>query len=160
MTTTFLAALVFTLFYLVGLAGVILPALPGVPMVALGALLAAWITGFEVLTWTTVIITALLTVLAQGLDYVAAAVGAKRFGGSRAGFWGSIVGALLGLFVPPFGFIIGALVGAVGAELLTGRPLDEAWRAGIGAFVGTLGGMLVKFIIIVTIGFLIYPRFF
>jgi len=160
MTTTVLAALVFTLLYLVSVVGVVLPVLPGVPVAALGALLAAWMTGFETLTWTVVLTVAGLAVLAQLLDYLAAALGAQRYGASRAGLWGSVIGALVGIFIPPFGFIVGALVGAVLAELLIGRPPREALRAGVGAFVGTLGGILAKLVIVVTIGFLVFPKFF
>ena len=160
MTTLVLAALVFTLFYLVGIASVVLPALPGVPVVAVGALLAAWMTGFEVLTWTTVAVTTALALLAWGLDYLAAALGAQRYGSSPAGLWGSIIGSIVGIFFPPFGFILGALIGAVVAELFVGRPPTEAFRAGIGAFVGTLGGIVVKIVILVSIAFVVYPRFF
>jgi len=155
-----LAGLVFTLFYLLGVASIVIPALPGVPVVAVGALLAAWMTGFEVLSWTTVVITAALALLAWLLDALAAAVGAQRYGSSRAGLWGSIVGSVLGLFFPPFGFILGALVGAVIAELFVGRPFAEAFRAGIGAFVGTLGGIVAKIVILITIAFVVYPKFF
>ena len=157
--TMLFAALVFTLFYLVGVASIVLPALPGVPIVAVGALLAAWITGFDVLSPTTVVITAVLALLAFFLDYLAAAVGAQRYGSSRAGLWGSIIGSVLGIFVPPFGFIVGALIGAVVAELSIGRPFAEAFRAGVGALVGTLGGIVAKVIILVSIAFVVYPKF-
>jgi uncharacterized protein YqgC (DUF456 family) len=155
-----LAGLVFTLFYLVGVASIVIPALPGVPVVAVGALLVAWMTDFEVLGWTTVIVTAALALLAWLLDALAAAVGAQRYGSSRAGLWGSIVGSILGLFFPPFGFLVGALVGAVAAELFVGRPFTEALKAGIGAFVGTLGGIVAKVVILITIAFVVYPKFF
>ncbi len=158
--TMLFAALVFTLFYLVGVASVVLPALPGVPIVAVGVLLAAWVTSFDVLSPTTVVITAALALLAWLLDYLAAAVGAQRYGSSRAGLWGSIIGSVLGIFVPPFGFIVGALVGAVVAELFIGRPFADAFRAGIGAFVGTLGGIVAKLVILVSIAFVVYPKFF
>jgi uncharacterized protein len=160
MTMLISAALVFTVFYLVGLASIVLPALPGVPIVAVGALLAAWMTGFEVVTTTTVVVVTALALLAWLLDYLAAVIGAQRYGSSRAGLWGSIIGSVVGIFFPPFGFILGALVGAVLAELIAGRPFPEAWRAGLGAFVGTLGGIVVKVIILISIAFVVYPRFF
>lgn len=155
---TILALSVFILFYLVSIAGILLPLLPGVPVAAVGALLAAWMTGFEGLGWTRVLIVAGLAVLAQLLDYIAALIGASRYGASRAGLWGSVIGSLLGLFFfPPFGFLIGALLGAVLAELLTGRPLPEAGQAGLGALVGTLGGIVAKLFIIIAIGVVVFP---
>ncbi len=156
---TALAVVLFAVFALAALVGIFLPVLPGVPLAAVGALLAAWLTGFESLGLTPLLVVAGLTVLALLVDYVAGLIGARRFGASRAGLWGSVVGALLGLFLlPPFGFLIGALAGAVGAELLTGRAPREALRAGFGVFVGTLGGMVTQTFIVVAIGFVVFPR--
>ena len=101
------------------------------------------------MTLSTVLVVTGLALLAWLLDYLAAALGAKRFGSSSAGLWGSIVG-----------FIVGALGSAVTAELFVGRPLPEAVQAGIGAFVGTLGGILAKIIVLLSIAFVVYPRFF
>lgn len=160
MTALILAAVVFTLFFLVGVLSVALPALPGVPVVAVGALLAAWITGFDAISVSTVLVVTGLAVLAWLLDYLAAAAGAKQFGSSRAGLWGSIVGSVVGIFFPPVGFIVGALVGAVAFELAAGRPFAEACRAGVGAFVGALGGIVAKIVVLVGIAFVVYPKFF
>lgn len=143
---------------LVGLAGVVLPVLPGVPLAALGALAAAWIRGFEAVGVMPLVWVAVLALAAQALDVAAGAVGARVSGAGRAGFWGGVVGSLAGLlWFPPFGFLLGALVGAVGAELLTGRPFDQAMRAGLGAFAGTLGGVVAKALILVAIAVVMIP---
>ncbi len=154
-----LAVVVFCLFTGAAVVGIFLPVLPGVPLAAVGALLAAWLTGFDALGVTPLLVVAGLTLLALLVDYVAGLIGARRFGASRAGVWGSVVGALLGLFLlPPFGFLIGALAGAVGGELLSGRAPREALRAGFGVFVGTLGGMVTQTFIVVAIVFVVFPR--
>lgn len=156
---TILAVVVFTLSYLVAIAGVFVPVLPGIPVAALGALLAAWLTGFEQLSLVPLIIVGVLVVLAISLDYVAGLLGAKRYGASRSGILGSIIGSLVGLiFFPPFGFLIGALGGAVLAELLSGRKAQEAFRAGLGVFVGTLGGILANLFLIIALGLVVFPR--
>lgn len=158
---TTLAIVLFTLFYLLAIVGIVLPVLPGIPLAALGALLAGWLTGFEQLTVGYVIWVIALAVLAQLVDFLGNALGAKRFGASRAGLWGGIIGSLVGLvWFPPLGFLLGALAGAVLAELLTGRRLDEALRSGVGALVGAFGGMVAKFLIVIAIGVLVFPRFF
>jgi uncharacterized protein YqgC (DUF456 family) len=142
----------------VGLAGVVLPVLPGVPLAAVGALAAAWVRGFDVVGVTPLVWVAVLALAAQALDLAAGAVGARVYGARRAGFWGGVLGSLAGLlWFPPFGFLLGALVGAVGAELLTGRPFDEALRAGLGAFAGTLGGVVAKALILVAIAVVMIP---
>lgn len=154
-----LAFVIFLFGYLIALAGIVLPALPGVPLAALGALIAAWLTGFTSLGPWPLALTIALALLSVILDYLAGIIGAKRYGASRAGVWGSIIGALIGLFFfPPLGFLLGALVGAVLFELLNARSLAEALRAGFGVFVGTLGGMLARVIILITIGIIVFPR--
>lgn len=155
------AAIVFILFYLVGLIGLIVPVLPGVPLIAVGAVLAAWLTGFERLAGLELAWVIGLAVLAQVIDYVAGLLGASRFGASRAGLWGSVIGGLLGVvFFPPWGFLTGALVGAVIAEIVVGRELVAAVRSGLGALVGTLGGLVARLFIVIAMGLIVFPRLF
>lgn len=154
-----LALVVFLLLWLVALAGVILPVLPGVPVAALGALLAAWMTGFRTLDLGPLVAVGVLTAAALLVDVAASYLGARVYGARRPGLWGGVFGSLAGLLLfPPFGFVIGALVGAVGAELLTGRPLAEAVRAGLGAFLGTLGGLVAKVLVLVAMVVVVLPR--
>ena len=88
-------------------------------------------------------------------------VGAKYYGAERAGVWGGVLGSLVGLvLLPPWGFLPGALLGAVLFELLAGRAPAEAWRSGVGAFVGTLGGVFAKLVIVVALAVVVYPRLF
>ncbi len=150
---------VFLVAYIVAFAGLILPVLPGVPIAALGAIIAAWMLSFKVITVTQVIIVALLAALAVVLDYLAGVVGAKGFGASTAGVWGSVIGSVIGLFFfPPFGFLVGAILGAIVAEIVSGRQLNEALRAAWGVFLGTLGGIFVKILLLIAIGIVVFPR--
>mgnify|MGYP000055183521 FL=1 len=157
-TALVLAYVVFGASWLVGIAGVLLPVLPGVPLVAVGALAAAWIRGFEVVGAAPLVWVAVLAVVAQVVDLLAGAIGAKLGGAGRAGFWGGVVGSLVGLFAaPPLGFLVGALVGAVAAEVLAGRSGADAVRAGIGAFAGTVGGVVAKALVLVAMAVVMVP---
>lgn len=127
-----------------GLAGVVVPALPGVPMVFAGLVLAAYATGFEPVGWGTIGVLGLLTALAWLLDFLAAALGAKRLGASPRAFWGATFGALVGIFFGLAGILLGPFVGAVVAELSTGRSASQAGRAGLGAWLGTIIGAAAK----------------
>lgn len=154
-----LAFAVFLIFFLAALVGVVLPVVPGIPLAALGAVLAGWMNRFEELTLVPLAIVVGLAVLAQLVDVASSWVGAKYYGAGRPGLWGGVIGSLLGLFLfPPFGFIVGALLGAVLFELMGGRSFNDAVRSGIGAFVGTLGGAVAKFVILAAIGVVVFPR--
>jgi len=72
---------------------------------------------------------ALLLIFA--VDFLATAVGTKKFGGSRRSAFGATLGTLLGLFLfPPFGIILGPFLGAVAAELLSGKKSIGACHLG------------------------------
>ena len=79
------------------------------------------------------------------LDYVTPMLGTKYSGGGKWGNWGCVIGTIAGLFVfPPWGVLIGPFAGAVIGELLGGKKSVEAFKAGVGAFVGFLFSVVVK----------------
>jgi uncharacterized protein YqgC (DUF456 family) len=136
------------LIMLVGLAGVILPVIPGVPIIWLGVFLYGLFTGFAEINWNILGIFAVLTGFTIILDYVANLYGAKRMGATRWGILGALFGMLVGLFTAGLiGLLVGSFVGAVLGELLAGKTGGRALRAGIGTFLGFLGGTLIKFIV-------------
>lgn len=127
-----------------GLAGTIIPALPGVPLVFGGLLLAAWIGDFEKIGLTTIIVLGVLTAVAWLVDFLAAALGAKRLGASPRAFWGAAFGAIVGMFFGIPGIVLGPFVGAVVAEISAGRDMQQAGRAGYGAWLGVVFGTAAK----------------
>lgn len=129
---------------IVGLAGIVLPALPGTILIFAGLLLAAWADGFERVGAGTLIVIGALGAASYGVDFVAAALGAKRGGASPRAVAGAALGSLLGLFFGLPGVIFGPLVGAVLGELTTHRDLPRAGRVGLAAWIGFLVGAAVK----------------
>jgi uncharacterized protein YqgC (DUF456 family) len=130
---------------LLGLAGSILPILPGPPLSFIGLLLLALINHFSSpLTPTLIILMGLATIVSVGLDYIIPVWGAKRFGASKWGIWGSVGGMVIGIFFSPYGMFLGALMGAFIAEWLFHREKGQALRAAWGVFVGTLLGTVLK----------------
>ena len=67
---------------LIGIAGTLLPALPGLPVVYAGLLLAAWADGFVHVSGWTMIVLAIITVLAMAADLLAGIFGPKFAGAS------------------------------------------------------------------------------
>lgn len=124
-----------------------IPWLPGLPLVFAGVWLYGWATDFQFYGGWFLAVQAALVVLGFVLDYVASAVGAKKFGGSRAGAWGAFVGGLLGLFFMPLGLILGPFLGAVVGEVIAGRDFGDAVRSGWGALAGLCCGVTAKVII-------------
>jgi uncharacterized protein YqgC (DUF456 family) len=141
---TTLWLLLAALLVLIGLAGIVIPALPGVVLIFSGLLLAAWAEGFQYIGAKTLAVLGMLTVLAWSLDLAAGALGARRFGASRHAIIGASVGALVGLFFSVPGMLLGPFLGAVAGELLARRDLEQAGRAGVGAWLGLVLGVAAK----------------
>ena len=126
-----------------GLIGCIFPAIPGPPLsyIALLLLQASRFAGFSV---KFLLVTAVVTVVITVADYLLPIWGTKKWGGSRAGAIGAVIGLLAGLFFPPVGIIVGPFAGAVLGELIAGRDTDTALRSGFGSFEGFLLGTGMK----------------
>ena len=130
---------------LIGIAGAILPVIPGTPISWLG-LLMIYVTSAVDYDWWFLGITGAIAVFIYAMDYVIPAIGTKKFGGSKAGAWGAIIGLVIGIVAPiPLGIIIGPFVGAFLAELLvTHSDTGVALKAAFGSFIGFLASTFIK----------------
>ncbi len=135
-----LAALLIAL----GFAGLILPLVPGIPLVFAGLVLLAWAENFAYVGWLTLTLLGGLALLSYGIDFLASALGAKKFGASPRAVAGAALGALGGLFFGLPGIVLGPFVGAVIGEFSRRATLKAAMHAGVGATLGLLFGALLK----------------
>lgn len=121
------------------LIGIVAPLLPWSILSLLGLLLIHWTDMYQISsTWLSIFI--VLVVLATIVDYYLPIRGTKKYGGSKAGTNGSLLGMIIGLFAfPPLGMIIGPFVGAfVGEYLAANGTGQKALRSARGSFVGFL----------------------
>lgn len=130
---------------LIGLAGCIIPGIAGPPFSFLALILISIAKRWEAYSLEFLLAMAGLTAAVTALDYVLPAAGAKKYGASRAGFWGAVGGMLFGLvYAPPLGLVLGAFLGALIGEMLAGKAGHQALKAGWGVFLGVMAGMLLK----------------
>ena len=75
----------------------------------------------------------------------------KRFGGSTAGIWGSVVGLFVGMFLPwPVGPLMGPFLGAFAGEMLVSKKdSGSAMHAALGSFLSFFVGTGLKLLICV-----------
>jgi uncharacterized protein YqgC (DUF456 family) len=135
---------------LVGLAGSVLPALPGVPLVFAGLFVAAWAGDFARVSWPTLVLLGLLTLVSFVIDFTATALGAKRVGATRLAIVGALLGTLAGVFLGLPGLIVGPFLGAVIGELLSHGQVQQATRAGLATWMGLIFGTLAKLALVFT----------
>lgn len=129
----------------IGIIGCIVPGLPGTP-IAYAGLWVAQATDRIDFSWQFLLIWGIVVVIISVLDYLVPAWGTKRYGGTKWGVWGSTIGVFIGLFFGAAGVILGPLVGAVIGELIAGKELASALRAGWGSFIGIFFGTILKLI--------------
>ena len=141
--------LIIWIVFIVGFIGLIYPVIPSVLFIIGGMLLYGVFFSFEPFSVFFWIIQGMFVLLLFGADYLANLFGVKKFGGSKAGIWGSTIGLLVGPFVIPFlGIILGPFLGAIIAELLVHKQsLKNALKIGAGSVVGFVGSVITKFII-------------
>jgi uncharacterized protein YqgC (DUF456 family) len=132
---------------LLGIVGSFLPILPG-PVTGWFGFLLLHFTKAVPMNYTFLGITLAISIIIWGLDYIIPAIGTKKFGGTRNGVIGSMVGLVLGiLFFPPLGIIIGPFIGAFIGELIKDRnDSKKALKAAFGSFIGFLTSTFLKFI--------------
>jgi len=150
MTTEEIIGLSLTLLVmLAGLIGSLLPVLPGTPLVLLAAVGHRLYFGAASVSNTILIILVALTLVSILFDFLAGLLGAKKFGATWCGMTGAVVGGIIGLFFNLPGIILGPFIGATLFEMLGGQEFKKASRAGVGATVGLLLGIVGKFSICV-----------
>jgi len=142
--TLFLLSLGFII-ALLGIAGSILPVIPGPPLSLLSLLIISFEKDWQPFSSNFLIIMGIIALVLIVIDYIVPAIGAKKFGASRMGLVGSIIGMIIGFFVfPPFGIFIGSFLGAIIGELISGKKGEAAIKIGIGTFFGNLAGIALK----------------
>jgi len=129
----------------VGLVGTVLPVIPGILLIYAGYLLYGFATGWQAYGLAAIVGWSVVTALVLLLDFCAGAIGAKRYGASRSGTWGALIGGLIGSLTAGLpGLILGLFVGAAAGELLRGRSHRAALRSGRGTFIGFMVGSVVR----------------
>jgi uncharacterized protein YqgC (DUF456 family) len=131
---------------LAGIAGAVLPVVPGPPLSYAGILLLHFTSRYQ-FSLPFLLIWGIVAVFVFILDQVIPVWGTKKFGGSKPGVLGSLIGLIAGMvFLGPPGIIIGPFAGAFIGELAGGKKARQALRASMGSFMGFLAGTILKLI--------------
>ena len=134
--------------FAVGLIGTIVPVLPGTTIILAAAIIHRAMLGAEKsIGWKTIGALVLFTLLSYLFDFLGSYFGAKYFGATKWGAFGAILGAVVGLFFGLIGLFIGPVIGAIAGEVIAGKRMVDAGRAGWGSLLGNIGAMLAKLII-------------
>ena len=145
------------LLIIAGIGGCVLPIIPGPPIAFVGMLVLHFSSESYAFATSTLFVYGLVAIGITVLDYFIPIYGTKKFGGTKYGTRGSMVGLLvgtlvlpvLGLVLGPFGLlgiILGPFAGAVIGEKIGGMENASALKAGVGSFIGFLAGTMLKLV--------------
>lgn len=141
--------IIYILLAIVSLAGLVLTviSLPGIWLIYASTLVAAIMNKFQDITPLTLVVIFVLCLASTFADNIAAALGAKKFGGTGWGMAGAIIGGIVGMFIGGiWGIFLGPLVGATVFEMIfANKDLVTGLKAGWGTFLGILVSMVLKF---------------
>ena len=150
--------LIGALLIIVGYIGSVMPALPGAPVAMLAVLLLHF-TKIYVYPWWLLAIAIVLAIGISFVDYVVPVMGTKKFGGSKAGVRGSTIGLIAGVLISFFTagmgialVLLGPFIGAYVGERFFAKAdsktaLRSAWGSLVGFLAGTMGKLIVTFIL-------------
>jgi uncharacterized protein YqgC (DUF456 family) len=135
---------------IVGIIGCLVPLLPGPPLSYIGLLLLQLISN-PPFTLTFMLVWAGIVIVVSVLDYLIPVYGTKKLGGTKYGMWGCGIGLVVGIWLGPWGIILGPFFGALVGEMM-GSNHTGAFKAALGSFIGFLFSTLFKLIACVIMG--------
>ena len=112
-----------------------LPAIPGVPLVFLRLILDVAAGEFERVGWPTILLLSMMTLAGSAIDFVAAALGAKRVRASPWALAGAVIGSLVGLAFGFPGLVAGPFLGAALGEWIARRDVKRAGKVGLATWL-------------------------
>ncbi|MDQ6766097.1 MAG: DUF456 family protein [Verrucomicrobiota bacterium] len=129
----------------VGLIGTVLPVIPGTTIILAAAVVHRFAVGPEKgMGWWGIAGLVLLALASYALDFASSYFGAKYFGASRWGVAGAVIGGIAGIFTGFVTLLFLPIIGAIIGEIIAGKRLVSAGKAGWGTLLGTLAGMVGK----------------
>jgi len=143
----------------VGVMGTLLPFLPGAVLMFLAVLIYGFIDNWMHFSPLFVVNIGIITVAAIALDYFSGIIGAKKFGASKNGTWGGVLGGIFGVFLlGPLGLIAGVISGVIIGELFSGKSFNLALKSLLGTVIGIVGGAIFQFILALVIFIWVYTK--
>lgn len=127
----------------------------GTFVIVADVLVYALIHHFVPFTWLFLVILLSIAILVEIIESLLGALMAKQFGGSKWSMLGALVGGILGAIwatplLPLVGTVIGgflgAFLGAVLVEYLFNKNWHNAFKAGTGALLGSIGAKGLKIV--------------
>jgi uncharacterized protein YqgC (DUF456 family) len=134
--------------------------LAGTFIVWAGILTCSMIDGFNTVGYWLILLFFILAVIGEVVEYISGIAGAKKFGSSKKGMIGAVVGGMVGAGIfsvlligigTVVGVFVGTFFGAFIGEYIAGKDMISSSKASFGAFLGRIAAIAFKIFIIIII---------
>ncbi|HSV85548.1 MAG TPA: DUF456 domain-containing protein [Levilinea sp.] len=133
---------------LFGLLALVIPVIPGIVIIWLAALVYGIIAGFEMVGFIIFVLLTLIMLGSTFLDEVIIGASSRAHGASwRAVAVAAVAGVIGTILLPPFGGLLGAIIGIFVVELMRVKDLRTALHSTRGVVVGCGGAVLAKLVL-------------
>ncbi|ATH63315.1 DUF456 domain-containing protein [Staphylococcus pasteuri] len=137
-----------TIAFILAFVGLVKPVIPSVLVLWVGFLIYQF--GFHNgrLSWMFYIAMVIFTIMIFLADFLMNKYFVGKYGGSKFGEYGAIIGVIIGCFVvPPFGIIIVPFVLVLIIELIQGYDLKKAIKVSFGSIIAFLASTIAQAIV-------------
>jgi uncharacterized protein len=129
----------------VGLIGTVVPFIPGTTIILAAAIVHRVMVGPDKgMGWWGLGGLVVLALVSYALEFASSYFGAKYFGATKWGVAGAIIGGIIGIFTGFVTLLVLPIAGAIIGEVIAGKRLISAGKAGWGTLLGNLAGMVGK----------------
>lgn len=138
------------LMFILAFIGLVKPVIPSVLVMWIGFLIYQF--GFQdgKLSWIFYISMIVLTLLIFLADFLMNKYFVGKYGGSKFGEYGAILGVIIGCFVlPPFGIVVIPFILVLVIELIQGYDFKQAIKVGCASIVAFLASTIAQAIIMI-----------
>ncbi len=133
------------LLFIIGMIGTVIPLLPGTTIIFAAAVIHRVAMGEEhSVGWWTLGGLLVLAIVSHVLDITSGSLGAKKYGATRLGAFGGLIGTVVGMFFFPWGLLLGPVIGVLAGELIAGQKLVRAGKSTWGTVLGTTAGIIAN----------------
>lgn len=142
---------------LLGVVGCVVPMLPGPQLAYIGLLVFHFMVGRPFST-TFLVVWFLVVVAVVVVDQLLPVVATKKFGGSKYGTRGAVIGTIVGLFFWLIGVVFGPFFGAWSGEFLNIGDWKKAIKPAVGSFIGIVMSWVLKVGLCLVMGWYVVER--
>ncbi|MFW6022460.1 MAG: DUF456 domain-containing protein [Halanaerobiaceae bacterium] len=136
------------LFFILSIAGVILPVIPDTLLLWIGIFLYKFVLSGDALTSTYWLFLVVVTLIILSSDFMTNSIVLKKYGGSRLAILAAVVGLIVGMvFLGPIGVIVGPFILVYLVVFMQTKDSKKSFRLGFVTIIAFFSSAFLKILL-------------